>query len=87
MTPKIQFILGCCAVFNCTPTVVLSALAGPVQPRDPHAGIKKTIRTQASRVTNHTLAEWKKISAKIEPHSDTIFNLATGRKLTALPLP
>lgn len=87
MTSKLNYIIGCCSVFNCTHSVVLSALAAPVKKNDIHAKTKAAIRKQATKVTNYTLAEWKKAVAAFEPRHSALYRLTLGCTVTPLPLP
>jgi hypothetical protein len=79
MTRKVKFVTAACAVFNCTPSVVLSALSGPVRKGTLHYQIRKAIRRQATRSTNYSLAEWKKAAKAMERHEDALFRLAFGK--------
>lgn len=87
MTTKLNYIIGCCSVFNCTHSVVLAALAAPVKKSDIHAKTKMAIRKQATKVTNYTLAEWKKAAKMLQHRHAALDRLTLGGNVSTLPLP
>lgn len=69
MTTKLKFVEAACVVFNCTHSVVLTALAGKTTQ---HPEVAKQIRAAADKACNATTEEWATFCA----HFNDINNVA-----------
>jgi hypothetical protein len=87
MTTKLTFLTSACAVFNCTPSVVLQAVA---KKTSVHPDIAIQIRAMAEKSCNATPADWELFAAEIqdsEVASKLLWSLVTGAEYNVSPLP
>ena len=86
MTTKLNFIVSACAVFNCTPSVVLSAVAGRPSV---HPETVKEIKKWADNSCNATAKEWKSFAAAcdVKIAQDLLWSMVSGADIKVVPLP
>lgn len=77
MTTKLNFIKSACAVFNCTPSVVLNAVSDRPSV---HPETVKEIKKWAANSCNATPADWKAFAAACDSKiaQDLLWSMVSG---------